>query len=453
MPLQSEPITVEAFLKEITDPDGAIDLSGLKKLGAGGTHVIYRSEKYPELLLKVMYGTVDQDAALLQQNLKKLDDQCRVLYETFEESRCIIEKRSIQPIKENSSDKPHIAVVSVVSFDMCFESKEQYGFNVRSAEMDGNLIAQRRYLYQMVNKAFIGHEKPNPYVTRNYPLLNKNFEKIFALLDTDESFRKAMREFLEKYKLFYEKTGILLDTIGLDNVLFYKVEGVWQFKLGSVIKHDNGALTKQMLDEINREPAKAAQSFEAFTSIYFMPACIRALNACAEKVGLTRVVEDIKIDEKTIDALAVAHVYMLTRERIYNHLEYNKFEEALELYRQYNLSNSSEDEGTRLRDTMGTCYWDYLKKGGQEYSRDEVAAYLEVLRDPRNQFPDFRQQEIAEAIHGLEKMLLSIDQKIIPSAQKTAPAPVFDEPPTKKDDESDKQFVARLQTQRAQLKR
>ncbi|MEQ1790506.1 MAG: hypothetical protein ABL857_08690 [Rickettsiales bacterium] len=396
-------ITVESFLKAISEPNGIIDLSTLKKYGGGGTHDIYRSYKCPGLLLKVMRSTIGNNSTKLSEHLQKLCEQYSALYEVFTNTRCIIEKRLIQPIKSSDLDTPQQAIVSVVPFDPCFDSKEKFGFNVQPEELDGVLVTSKRYLYGEVNRFFLGkNESQKPYVVKNYPSLNKKFEAIFKLLDTDKSLKIAMREFLTKYKSFYKKTGILLDTIGFDNVLFYKDgDSNWQFKMGSVIKHDTAALTKKMLEKINENPAIVNESFEAYTSIYFMPACIRALNACSHKVGIGKVIDDIILDEKTIDALAKIHTQMKKSEQALNHAEHGNFSKALELYHQYIPDEKSDD--TRARDLMGTLYWDFIKNGGKETSRDEVEGYLKLLLDQRNKIPNDRKVIVAEAIEGLGK--------------------------------------------------
>lgn len=446
-------ITIESFLKEITSLDGTIDLATLKKFGGAGTHDIYRSDKYPGLLLKVMHRTVGKDAVELSEHIQKLDEQCSALYETFGESRCIIEKRSIQSLKSSNSHSPQKAIVSVVPFDTCFESKDKFGFNVCTAELDGRLIESKRYLYKMMNMSLLGDDKKSsPYVMRNYTLLNETFEKIFKLLDTDKDLAVAMREFLTKYKSFYQKTGILLDTIGLDNVLFYKVNDLWQFKLGSVIKHDTGALTKKMLNEINTNPAIVNKSFEAFTSIYFMPACIRALNACAEKVGMGKIIEDIIIDAKTIDILSKMHMQLGKPFQIRNYVEHGEFSAALQLYNKYVPDEKADD--TPLRDLMGTLYWETIKKGGKDASLEEVEAYLKILCDERNKFPESRKKIVEEAIEGLKNKISLDSKKVKTDHKKLLPQALkfFDplDPHTKKEGDSDKQFVARLGRQRAQ---
>lgn len=444
------PVTVDAFLKEISGPDGSIDLSSLRKIGGGGTHDIFRSEKHPQLLLKVMKHTVGKEEAELAQNVMTLGEQYALLYRIFGSSRCIIENRAVQSIKKSKSDKPEKAIVSVVPFDECFESKEKFGFNVKPAEADGQLIASRRYLYQMVSRSLMGKDqKPSPYVMKGYTELNKNFEGLFKLLDTDKSFAAAMKGFLQGYRDFYQKSGILLDTIGLDNVLFYKKGDQWQFKLGSVIKHDTGALTKKMLDEINKNPSVVKGSFKAITSIFFMPACIKALNACGEKVGMGRIIEDIVIDEKTINILAKMHLQLDANHHIMNLAEHGKFSKALELFNQY--VKDEKDYDTRLRDTMGTSYWEYIKKGGKESSREEVEVFLKMLSDERNQFPDVRKKIVEEAVEGLKAKISSLDSKEQKAAQKT-PAAEKDVH-EKKTGETDKEYVARLGKQTARMKK
>lgn len=443
--------SIESFLKDIVGPDGAINLADLKKIAGGGTHDVYQSERHPGLLLKVMKRKTGKSVAELSEHIKKLDQEYSILYKTFEPSRCILEKRSMQLIKTNSSDEPTNTIVSVVPFESCFASKEKFGFNVKPLELDGGLIESKRYLYQRASTELMGVDaKSSAYVMRSYPTLNPEFERIFKLLDTDKGLAATMKEFLTKYGVFYRKSGILLDTIGLDNVLFYKDnEGSWQFKLGSVIKHDTGALTKKMLAEVNKNPAIANSSFASFTSIYFMPACIRALNACAAKLGMSRVVDDVTLDEKTIDTLAEVHLQLGEMRRINNYTEHGEFSKALALYRQYNAKdgNASKDklDNTELRDNLGTRYWGFIQHGGKYKSRDEIEAYLEILQDKRNKFPDFRIKAVEEAIAGLTRMIQSLE-----AVKKDSTQPM--DLNNKGIGESDKHFVARLGRRQVQLR-
>lgn len=410
---QQDGITVESFLKDITDSDGVIDISKLEKIGVGGTHDIFRSKLHPELLFKVMRETAGKNTDELGRHLQMHDDLCEVLYETFNTSRCIVEKRSIKNIKNlNSNNEATAAIVSVVPFDSCFESKEKFGFNVTPVELDPCLIESRRHLYQTANKELLGDKqvKPSSYVMKNYPSINPQFEKIFKLLDTEPSLAAIMREFLTKYKTFYKRSGILLDTVGLDNVLFYKDTNGWQFKLGSVIKHDSGALTKKTLQEIKDNPAIVHESPLYSTSIFLMPACIRALNVCAEKVGIGKVIDDIVLDDNTINILASMHEQLGKDHRIMSFAEHGEFTKALQLFNLYITEEKEYD--TRLRDMMGTKYWEHIKKGGQPSAPEEVTTYLDMLRDARNNFPDFRKKIVEEAITGLNELQRSMQNQL-----------------------------------------
>lgn len=403
-------IAVDLFLKKITDYDGVIELSSLKKIAGGGTHDVFQFQKHPQLLLKIMKHTVGKDKDELSIHLQFHEDQCKTLYETFNPARCIIENRSIRLIKTTpSNDKPQIAIVSVVPFDSCFESKEKFGFNVKPVELDPLLIQSKRDLYQRANEVLLGKKTKDDDVIRNYPLLDEQFKKIFALLETDSNLVDTMQEFLISYKKFYKRSGALLDTIGTDNILFYKSENGWQFKLGSVIKHDTGLLTKRTLEAIKKNPGIVNQSFEYFTPIYFMPACIRALNACAKKIDMEKVIDDITVDSHTIDILATMHEQRGKSLLIVNHAEHQQFIKALELFHQYELEEKQHD--TALRDMLGTHYWKHLKEGGKPTSLEEIKSYLNLLCDPKNQFPDFRKESVTEGITGLNDVVKMMEEK------------------------------------------
>lgn len=411
--LRQNTINYELFMKDISTPEGVVDLSKLKKVNGGGTHDIYQSENHPDILLKVMKHSVGRSAEELGQEMSELDAKYALLYETFSPTRCIVERHLVTHIQDNSKPEQRNAVVSIVPFEPCFGSKEQAGFNVHPTESDELLVKSKRYLHGRITRSFLGDlEKPNPYVMRNYHLIDKAFHKIFSLIDNDASFANAMKEFLTKYKDYYEKSGILLDTIGLDNVLFYKDENGWQFKLGSVIKHDTGILTKQMLEVFQRDPTiidhtSSAYSFKAYTSICFMPACIRALNACAAKCGMPdKVVSNIVFNEKLLGILAETYQHLAIQDKMYNYAVHGKFADLLLLFDKYCQNEKSHD--ARIRDEMGVRYWKHIKEGGAVSSIDEVNKYMALLLDPKNDFPEHRKVEVNEAIGGLKAKIESM---------------------------------------------
>ena len=393
------------------DKEDAIDLSRLIKLPGGGTHDIYKSEENPLFFMKVMRNTVGNPTDKLKENLAELTHKYNELYQIFGTSRCLIETRFIDSVKEKDWPTAKESIVSVVKYDTCFQSEEKFGFNTDALEKDGVKITDNLSQYHEMNSFLMGAEKATKgFDIENYLVFQESFRPIFKLLDDDENLRELMLDFLTKFKEYYKKTNQLMDFIGKDNVLFYKTGSAWEYKVGSVIKHETGEATKTMLREITNNPSAVNESFKNWTLIFYVPSWIRALNATAKKLGMDRIIEDITLSKEDSQNLAHIHTKLPLNDRAVLFATHHKFKKAMQLFNQYKNTSSSHD--TAIRDTLGTIYWCYIKNEHVKRPKDEIKAFIELLNDPRNEFPEYRWTEVRSAIEGLDaefKKFESID--------------------------------------------
>ncbi|STX28276.1 Uncharacterised protein [Legionella beliardensis] len=276
---------------------GAIDLTKASRIAEGGTHLLYRFPDAP-YVIKLMKQNPNA------QELKELEKKYAVLYMCFDQDgkqRCIREQHLTLPVKLPGKDT-YPAALSIVPYENCFKSKIKFDFKIEPAELDPYLIDHHEGLFAQANKTLIHKDdSESGFNLKDYKVIDERIGAILQRLDSDPKLQEAMIEFLNHYREFYQQTNIILDAMGFENILFFKDEsGDWQFKIGSAIKHDTGAYTNELFATLNADSEVNLQEFFNFTHAYFSPANIRAVNACAMKLGLEPVIHDVIIDTKDL---------------------------------------------------------------------------------------------------------------------------------------------------------
>lgn len=275
---------------------GAIDLTKAQRIAEGGTHVLYR---FPDAsyVIKVMKQNPNAE------ELETLEKKYAVLYECFDKhgkQRCIREQHFNLPVLLPGKEI-QISAVSIVPYEQCFKAKVKFDFKMEPAELDPFLIEHQGMLFHQLNQTLIHKESAPDFNLKDYEKIDPRIGAILQRLETDPSLRDVMVEFLNHYRDFYQRTDIIMDAMGFENILFYKDEqDTWQFKVGSVIKHDTGKHTQELFDTIHHDQEVDFKDFVTFTHAYFSPANIRAVNACALKLGLEPVIHNVFIDSKDL---------------------------------------------------------------------------------------------------------------------------------------------------------
>ncbi|KTC92379.1 hypothetical protein OQJ15_11630 [Fluoribacter dumoffii] len=305
---------------------GAIDLGKAERIAEGGTHVLYRFPDSP-VVVKLM----KQNPNPLE--LEELEKKYAVLYECFDKdgkNRCIREHHITLPVSLPGKD-PQNAALSIVPYEECFQSKVKFDFKIEPAELDPYLTEHQKSLFDKSNKALIHKEDSGgQFEPKDYEVIDPRIGGILQRLDSDPQLREVMGEFLTHYRDFYQKTNIILDAMGWENILFYKDEqGDWQFKIGSAIKHDTGKYTNELFNALHSGMEVNLNDFFNLTHAYFSPANIRAVNVCAMKLGLAPVIHDVMIDSS--DLFKVSHALSVPERMLAyaRHGDFTKMEEIL----------------------------------------------------------------------------------------------------------------------------
>ncbi|ASQ45183.1 hypothetical protein [Legionella clemsonensis] len=278
-----------------------IDLTKAERIAEGGTHILYRFPEAP-FVIKLMKQNLKPEA------LEALEQKYAALYDCFDKdgkSRCIRELHFTHQVLLPGKDA-HDAALSIVPYEKCFNSKVKFDFKIEPAELDPYLMRHNQELFASFTKILIGQKGAEPTINLNdYAIIDVRIGAILQRLEEDPPLRTVMGEFLNHYRDFYQRTNLILDAMGFENVLFFKDEKEeWQFKIGSAIKHDTGKYTQQLFANLHAGKEVDLTNFVNFTHAYFSPANIRAVNACAMKLDLEAVIDDITIDAKDLFTLS-----------------------------------------------------------------------------------------------------------------------------------------------------
>lgn len=304
MPSEITPSFLQKTLDSVpkTETD-AIDLTKADRINEGGTHILYRFSDAP-FVIKLMKQNPSS------KELDELEKKYSVLYDCFDKGgkqRCIREQHITHQVLLPGKE-PQNAALSIVPYEKCFKSKVKFDFKVEPAELDPYLVEHHQELFFKANKTLISKGETETksdteaeFKLNEYAIIDERIGAILQRLDSDPALRDTMIEFLTHYRDFYQKTDIILDAIGFENILFFKDEtGDWQFKVGSAIKHDTGKYTNELFAKMHAGNEDDLNVFVNFTHAYYSPANIRAVNACAMKLNLEPVINDVTIDSNDL---------------------------------------------------------------------------------------------------------------------------------------------------------
>ncbi|WP_244940991.1 serine hydrolase domain-containing protein [Legionella sainthelensi] len=333
---------------------GVVDLTKAELIAEGGTHILYRFPDAP-FVIKLMKQNPNP------MELEVLEKKYAVLYECFDKEgkkRCIREQHVTHLVRLPGKE-PQNAALSIVPYEKCFKSKVKFDFKIEPAELDIYLMEHNQEMFDKAHKALIHKEGSGiDFELNDYVLIDERIGAILQRLDNDPKLREVMIEFLNHYRDFYQRTNIILDAMGFENILFFKDEqGDWQFKIGSAIKHDTGKYTQELFDALNSGKEVNLTDFINFTHAYFAPANIRAVNVCAMKLGLEPVIHDVTID--LTDLVRISQEFSVG-ERMLAYARHGDFEKLDKI-----LQKHRDELSFNLRDfwTYSLIVDEYIKHG------------------------------------------------------------------------------------------
>jgi hypothetical protein len=303
---------VQSFISELPNREGYIDFSQLQRIGHGGTHDVFIYPQNPKFVIKLNRGALEKalsvGQAKLPPDIKQMANQYVVgenskneqLYEYFGQNHCLREKAMLQKIRVEKDGvyQDVEGVISIQEASDIFKDPNKKDFSTGYAEQKPEL-GQSKEIYDQMNKALLGKGE---FDEKDFLEFNDKLKTIFELVDSDKEFADCMREFLLRFKNYFEDSGKFIDLVGQENALFYKEEGKWKFKLGSVVKGENKEVMAEAMQALAENPEGINQNERLRNQLMNQLALIRLLNASGLKIGIGKIV-DIELTDEQLENL------------------------------------------------------------------------------------------------------------------------------------------------------
>ena len=300
---------IQSFISKLPRKEGFINFDQLQKVGHGGTHDVFIYPQNPTFVIKLNRGALEKVISIGQAKLlpevRKIaneyteceNNKNKQLYKYFGQEHCLSEKIMVQKInfKKDGIPRNIEGVISIQEASDIFKNPNRKDFSTSYAEKDLS-IKENRGSYDKMNKALLSDGKFNE---KDFFEFNEKLKPIFELVDKDKEFVESIKEFLLKFKKYFEETGNFIDLVGEENVLFYKQDEKWTFQLGSVIKGENKKFMKKILNALEEDPEILNQNKEMRNQLMNQLAFIRLLNATGLKTVVGKII-DVRLTEKQL---------------------------------------------------------------------------------------------------------------------------------------------------------
>jgi len=297
------------FLTKLPRKDGYLDIPKLQKIGEGGTNLVYEDPENQEFVVKVIKGVLEtvrkEGTSELSKDLRKRAEdyitisntECQKLYEYFGDEHCLREYFVLGKINVDGKTEAE-TVLSVQEKSEVFKDPTKVNFDAYYVEERDDLKDKKTEL-SSVNKALLADGQHDE---ESFLKLYERLKPIFKLIETEESFSEAIKDFVDRFKKYFEATGRFIDIIGEENLLLYQKEGRWTFQLGSVIKAETKQNVGEALEMLENNPEALNDDEEKINRLKNGINLIRILNAIGLKTGLGKVV-DINLTTSQLENL------------------------------------------------------------------------------------------------------------------------------------------------------
>ncbi len=310
--IESENTKIQSFISELPNKEGFIDFSQLQRVGHGGTHDVFIYPQNPTFVIKLNRGALEKARSIGQAKLppevRKMADEYvegensknEQLYKHFGQEHCLREKVMVQKISvEQDGISQNIeGVISIQEASDIFKDLNKKDFSAGYTEQ-GSSVQENKEVYDKMNKALLSGGE---FDEKDFLKFNEKLKPIFELVDKDKEFADCAREFLLRFKEYFEATGKFIDLVGQENVLFHQQDGKWTFKLGSVVKGENKQIMEEAMSALEENPEILNQDEKMRNQLMNQLALIRLLNATGQKVGIGKIV-DVKLTERQLENL------------------------------------------------------------------------------------------------------------------------------------------------------
>jgi len=286
---------VTKFLKALPQTaNGAIDLTKMKKIGWGGTQDVFVLKDGSPFVIKVNRKSLKMNN---KERLKKYetDNAAYQKLHDFFKDHCTVEQLLLRDVADDSGTKK--AIISVADFEAGFKKESKLG--LQDSDFGWNDVTVARHLgaYDDMLKSLFFLEEAPLFDQKTLEAMNPKVVKIADLIRQEEepTFRNVLKEFLTIFKEYFNETRQYLDIAGTDNIIFFKDEDGWTFKLGTVIKEETAKEFEKSLDWLHKGSKETEESKNYMSILRYCFHWTKALNTLAKMVGMDRVIFDANV--------------------------------------------------------------------------------------------------------------------------------------------------------------
>lgn len=284
-------VDVIHFLKALPQTaNGAIDLNKMKKIGQGGTQDVFiLKDGSSSFVIKVNRASLKMKNNERLEKYKRDNAAYQALHNSFGD-HCTVEQLLLRDVSDDNGTKK--AIISVADFEVGFQKESKLG--LQDSDFDWNYVTVAKHLdaYDNMLKSVLFPEKAPSYDLSNLVAMNPKVAKIANLIRQEPAFKDALREFLTKFKEYFNKTGQYLDIAGRDNIIFFKDDKGWTFKLGTVIKIETAKKFESSLNWLHNGSKETEESGHHMSLLRYCFHWTKALNTLAMMVGMEKVIAD-----------------------------------------------------------------------------------------------------------------------------------------------------------------
>jgi molybdopterin-binding protein len=295
-----------SFLAQLPKDGDYLDIGQLKKIGEGGSNAIYEYPPNPDFVIRidksVLARVVEAGGDELsiearekvEQYVAKANQSYSDLYAYFGDGHCIKEHFVLGKIStvENGTVE---SAISVQERSEVFSNLSKISLDSPYLEKGGQVLKSP----DDINKALLADGE---FDERRFLEMYESLKPIFDLIEKDEGFSEQVKDFLNKFKLYFTDKGRFIDLMGKDNLLFYKDGNNWNFKLGSVLKVETRENLEEALRILETSPEDLNTDSNRKNNLMNALNLIRMLNAVGLKSGLGKIF-DITLSSKQLENL------------------------------------------------------------------------------------------------------------------------------------------------------
>lgn len=287
-------VDVTQFLKALPQTEnGAIDLTKMKKIGHGGTQDVFmlKDESFP-FVIKVNRASLKMKTKERLEKYKADNAAYKALHNSFGD-HCTVEQLLLRDVSDDSGTKK--AIISVADFEEGFQKESKLGLQDSDFSWNDVTVVKNADAYDDMLKSVFFPGKAHLFDLNTLEAMNPQVAKLANLIRQEPDFRDAVKEFLTQFREYFSKTGQYLDIAGRDNIIFFKDDKSWTFKLGTVIKVETAKKFEDSLNWLHNGSKEIEGSGDHMWMLRYCFHWTKALNTLAMMVGMDRVIFDANV--------------------------------------------------------------------------------------------------------------------------------------------------------------